>query len=406
MNGYQYEQYCANYLRANGYFNVTTTPKSKDQGVDIIAYKKAKKYGIQCKYYSNPVGNRAVQEAYSGAKYYNCDCSIVMTNSTFTQSAKDLAKKTNVKLMSKIDTNFASFFRGKKIFRIITILLLIGLILNVLGTINSNKFSQELQKVLENSAPNYEEIINQSMISPKENDIINKLRSVRGIKNIINCDSNNLTSNGAAYVLVFDYDKVDNTKTAGITLEEKGNDAGGTIEVFLNKELAKERDATLSIIPTLAGKHTLIGTVIIRTSAKLSSKEQRTLRNNILEQFLDIKIVQNESKIDIKPILITLAICICACIIYTIIKGEYYYRKYQKVNQNNIKNDIAVSYTEFDKNQLADRGFTNKGFRFETNKNQLNNCDDDFKKMESFMKSCNAYVEKESKKENSEKNIN
>ena len=41
MNGYQYEQYCANYLRANGYFNVTTTPKSKDQGVDIIAYKKA-----------------------------------------------------------------------------------------------------------------------------------------------------------------------------------------------------------------------------------------------------------------------------------------------------------------------------------------------------------------------------
>lgn len=215
-----------------------------------------------------------------------------------------------------------------------------------------------------------------------------------------------MTSNGAAYVLVFDYDKVDNTKTAGITLEEKGNDAGGTIEVFLNKELAKERDATLSIIPTLAGKHTLIGTVIIRTSAKLSSKEQRTLRNNILEQFLDIKIVQNESKIDIKPILITLAICICACIIYTIIKGEYYYRKYQKVNQNNIKNDIAVSYTEFDKNQLADRGFTNKGFRFETNKNQLNNCDDDFKKMESFMKSCNAYVEKESKKENSEKNIN
>lgn len=114
MNGYQYEQYCANYLRANGYFNVTTTPKSKDQGVDIIAYKKAKKYGIQCKYYSNPVGNRAVQEAYSGAKYYNCDCSIVMTNSTFTQSAKDLAKKTNVKLMSKIDTNFATFFRGKK----------------------------------------------------------------------------------------------------------------------------------------------------------------------------------------------------------------------------------------------------------------------------------------------------
>ena len=77
------------------------TRESKDQGIDITAWKEGKKYGIQCKYYSSPVGNHAVQEAFAGAKYYNCDIAVVMTNSTFTKSAKELAHKTDVLLWEK-----------------------------------------------------------------------------------------------------------------------------------------------------------------------------------------------------------------------------------------------------------------------------------------------------------------
>ena len=59
MNGYEYEEYCANYLKKNGYTNITVTKGSGDHGVDIIACKNGKKYAIQCKYYSNPVSNAA-----------------------------------------------------------------------------------------------------------------------------------------------------------------------------------------------------------------------------------------------------------------------------------------------------------------------------------------------------------
>ena len=66
MDGYQFEYQCAEILKRNGFSRVQVTQSSGDQGVDIIAHKHRKKYGIQCKYYSYPVGNKAVQEAYAG----------------------------------------------------------------------------------------------------------------------------------------------------------------------------------------------------------------------------------------------------------------------------------------------------------------------------------------------------
>ena len=84
MNGHKYEHRCAQMLRRKGFHHVEVTKKSGDQGVDIIAYKHFSKYAIQCKYYSYPVGNKAVQEVYAGGKYYDCDRCIVMTNGTFT----------------------------------------------------------------------------------------------------------------------------------------------------------------------------------------------------------------------------------------------------------------------------------------------------------------------------------
>lgn len=98
IDGHQYEYECANILKHRGFSHVTVTKGSGDQGIDVIAYNDGKKYGIQCKYYASPVGNKAVQEAYAGAKFYNCDVAAVMTNTTFTLSAKELASKTGVEL--------------------------------------------------------------------------------------------------------------------------------------------------------------------------------------------------------------------------------------------------------------------------------------------------------------------
>lgn len=97
MDGHEYEYACAQYLKRNGFTKVQVTKARGDQGIDIIA-TKGKKYGIQCKYYSGAVGNKAVQEAYAGSKFYGCDVAVVMTNNTFTKSAKELAEKLSVEL--------------------------------------------------------------------------------------------------------------------------------------------------------------------------------------------------------------------------------------------------------------------------------------------------------------------
>ena len=98
QDGFEFENRCAAFLKTKGYRKITVTPPSGDQGIDIIAYKSGLKYGIQCKYYSAPVGNKAVQEAYSGARFYDCDRAAVMTNHTFTKAARELADKLEVEL--------------------------------------------------------------------------------------------------------------------------------------------------------------------------------------------------------------------------------------------------------------------------------------------------------------------
>lgn len=105
MDGYQFEYQCAAILKRKHFSKIEVTKSSGDQGVDIIAYKHRKKYGIQCKYYTYPVGNKAVQEAYAGANFYDCDKAMVMTNTTFTRSATELAEKLEVELWANCPTS-------------------------------------------------------------------------------------------------------------------------------------------------------------------------------------------------------------------------------------------------------------------------------------------------------------
>ena len=101
MDGHSFELFCAELLRENGFENVVVTPGSGDQGIDIICRKDDVKYGIQCKCYSKDIGNKAVQEAYSGAQFYKCHVPVVLTNRDFTPSARTAAEKTNVVLWNR-----------------------------------------------------------------------------------------------------------------------------------------------------------------------------------------------------------------------------------------------------------------------------------------------------------------
>lgn len=102
MTGYDYEYTVAAYLRHKGYSRVKVTQGSGDYGIDVLASKGNVKYAVQCKYYSNPVGVKAVQEAVAGVAYYGCNRAMVVTNNTFTPQAKKLAAANNVVLMENV----------------------------------------------------------------------------------------------------------------------------------------------------------------------------------------------------------------------------------------------------------------------------------------------------------------
>lgn len=84
-------------------YDSKATKLSGDQGVDVIAVKKGRKVVIQAKCYQGSVGNSAVQEVAAGKQFYKADEAYVVTNSSFTKSAVELAHANNVVLWGRAD---------------------------------------------------------------------------------------------------------------------------------------------------------------------------------------------------------------------------------------------------------------------------------------------------------------
>lgn len=102
MSGMDYENYCARILQEAGW-EVETTVASGDQGVDLIAMIEDIRVCIQCKRYSKPVGNKAVQEIVAGMTHWNGTHAVVVSNAGFTKAAQKLAESTGVFLVSDME---------------------------------------------------------------------------------------------------------------------------------------------------------------------------------------------------------------------------------------------------------------------------------------------------------------
>lgn len=120
MEGHEFEYFCAELLERCGFEAVTVTRGSGDQGVDILAFKEDIKYAIQCKNYSSPLGNKPIQEVFAGKTFYKCHVGVVMTNSTFTKGAIELADSVGVILWDKtrldkmmVKTGMQEFVKNK-----------------------------------------------------------------------------------------------------------------------------------------------------------------------------------------------------------------------------------------------------------------------------------------------------
>ncbi len=98
MTPLQFESWCSRIISGCGWV-ASTTKASGDQGADVIARLGDMSAVVQCKRYSKPVGNKAVQEAISARAYYHANEAIVVSTSGFTKSAEELASVTGVHLV-------------------------------------------------------------------------------------------------------------------------------------------------------------------------------------------------------------------------------------------------------------------------------------------------------------------
>lgn len=101
LEGHEFEYFCAKLLKESGFIEVEVTKGSGDYGVDILAEKDGVTYAVQCKCYTDPVGVKAVQEAYAGRDYYDRMVGAVMTNQYFTAPAVNAARKLKILLWDR-----------------------------------------------------------------------------------------------------------------------------------------------------------------------------------------------------------------------------------------------------------------------------------------------------------------
>jgi restriction system protein len=93
-----FEWACASQLKALGW-EANTTAGSGDQGIDVEARKAGVCVVVQCKLYSQPVGNGAVQEILAGKAFAKAHIAAVVSNAGFTTKAHELAAATGVLLL-------------------------------------------------------------------------------------------------------------------------------------------------------------------------------------------------------------------------------------------------------------------------------------------------------------------
>ena len=102
MTPLEFEQYCADVLRACNW-RAHVTQATADQGVDIVAEKRGVRIVLQCKKYSKPVGNRAVQEIVAGIAHAEAQRGIVVATNGYTKAAERLAASNDILLLHHSD---------------------------------------------------------------------------------------------------------------------------------------------------------------------------------------------------------------------------------------------------------------------------------------------------------------
>lgn len=101
LNGVEFEEFIREFFEYLGY-TTSATSATGDNGIDILVQNGNNSIGIQTKlYYNHNVGNKAIQEVFSGKNFYKLDIAIACTNWKFSAPAINLANELKVGLIDR-----------------------------------------------------------------------------------------------------------------------------------------------------------------------------------------------------------------------------------------------------------------------------------------------------------------
>lgn len=127
--------------------------------------------------------------------------------------------------------------------------------------------------------------------NPSQDFVMARLKEVPGILNMEpvteDNDPNGNLNKAGGYTsdVYFESQNVNQSDVYGNDLIEKGVDAGGAIETYKTNKDAAERDSYLGVFDggvISSGSHKVIGTVLVRTSDKLTATQQNELTQAII----------------------------------------------------------------------------------------------------------------------------
>lgn len=152
----------------------------------------------------------------------------------------------------------------------------------------------EKQTAYQNSVLQMKQITN-----PNEDFVIQRLKGIPNISGYQavteDHDPNgNLNKQGGyTSTVYFSTPLINQSSVYGNDIVDKGTECGGAIEVYASEEDAEKRESYLASFDGAgmlnSGSHKVLGTIVIRTSTKLTATQQNKFTNNITNKLLELQ---------------------------------------------------------------------------------------------------------------------
>lgn len=152
----------------------------------------------------------------------------------------------------------------------------------------------EKQTAYQNSVLQMKQITN-----PNEDFVIQRLKGIPNISGYQavtedhDPNGNLKKQGGYTSTVYFSTPLIDQSSVYGNDIVDKGTECGGAIEVYASEEDAEKRDSYLASFDGAgmlnSGSHKVLGTIVIRTSTKLTATQQNEFTNNITNKLLELQ---------------------------------------------------------------------------------------------------------------------